>query len=85
MTSSPPCDSSSAMAPSRAWMATAAWSSAGGLVVMRCSHRPGRGESGQHGAAPFGGVADQLVAEAHDERQQRDARQELRAGSRRTG
>jgi hypothetical protein len=32
---------SSAMAPSSARMATAVWSSAGGLVVMRCSHRPG--------------------------------------------
>ncbi len=51
MTSSPPCDFSSAMAPSSAWMATAACSSDGGLVVMRCSPQAGRGERGQERAA----------------------------------
>src|SRR5581483_8695865 len=37
MTSSPPCRASSAMAPSKAWIATAVCSSDGGCVVTRCS------------------------------------------------
>ncbi len=41
MTSSPPCDVSSAMAWSRAQMATSVCSLDGGCVVMRCSQRPG--------------------------------------------
>ena len=39
--SSPPCLASSAIAPFKAWIATAACESSGGLVVMRWSHRPG--------------------------------------------
>ena len=70
MTSSPPCLASSAMAPSSAWIATAACSSDGGLVVMRCSPQAGRGQQCQERSAAFGGEPDQFVAQAGDQRQQ---------------
>ena len=41
ITSSPPRCASTAMASFKATMAHSTWSSAGGCVVMRCSHRPG--------------------------------------------
>ena len=64
---------SSAMAPSSARMATSVWSSAGGLVVMRWSQSPGAVRAARNEPAPLGGIADQFIAEAHDQRQQRDA------------
>ena len=50
----------------------------GGLVVMRCSHRPGAVKVASTRAAPLGGEPDQLVAQPRDHRQQHDARDELR-------
>ena len=85
MTSSPPCLASSAMAPSSARMATAACSSEGGLVVMRCVHKPGSGQQRQERTAPFGREPDQFIAQAGDERQQDDADRQLRRESRAPG
>ena len=69
-TSSPPCLASSSIAPFKAWIATAACESSGGLGGDALEPQARPREHAHQRALARGGEADQLIAQTDHQRQQ---------------